>query len=103
MRYWIKKLQTQLGIGVTGTFDIETLEAVVHTTLTPPLIKLLQEFFNRLDNMQIEVNGVWDRDTKEMLTYFQKEYGHKYNMQISEYSKLNESTWKLIAQHANTD
>ena len=100
MIYWIRKLQTQLGIEVTGIFDDRTLSTVCHIINPPsPLIRILQEFFNRLGNRQIDVNGKWDSATKEMLTYFQKEYSYKLDMKMPITAKLDENTWKLIAKY----
>lgn len=103
MIYWIRKLQTQLGIKVTGIFDQATLDSVKYITRpTPPIIRLIQEFLNRLGNYQLEVNGKWDKDTKEMLTYFQKEYSYKLNKEMPITARLDEATWELIAEYCRS-
>ena len=101
MTYWIKKLQTQLGIGVTGVFDEKTLDSVKHI-INPPqsVLMLLQEFFNRIYNSNIKINGEFDIDTREKLLLFQKDYGRETDKTI-DYSKFDEPTWELIGKVAN--
>ena len=100
MIYWIKKLQTQLGIEATGIFDDATFDSVKNISHpTPPIMRILQEFLNRIGRTQLEVNGKFDNETQQMLTFFQKEYGYKLNVKITEYSRLNESTWVLIRKY----
>ena len=105
MTYWIRKLQVQLGIKETGVFDNDTLDSVKHIiSPTPQIIKLLQDFFNKTDTNAIPlmISGEWDGATIQRLTLFQKDYSLKYKQDISEYSKLNESTWELIGKVANS-
>ena len=104
MVYWIKKLQTQLGIKVTGVFDDATLDSVKHIiNPSEPIIMLLQDFLNRLNHsFKVKVNGMFDNETKSLLTYFQKEYSYSLGYEMPITAKVDENTWTLIAMYCAT-
>jgi len=96
------ELQTCLGIDVTGEFNKETLnKAYKCDNKNIFIIKWLQRFLNSLNCPQkVDITGLFDVDTKQVLTYFQKEYGYKYK-RIPITAELDKPTWELIGEYLN--
>ncbi len=95
----IIKLQKILNLEETGILDRKTIIKAVEMKNDSKVISWLQEFLNGTDCPQkLKITGIFDADTKQVLTYFQKEYGWKFNMQ-NVTSEFDRHTMSLIAAY----
>ena len=109
----INELQRIIHVPETGILDETTIDKATHMSNEMGVITWVQKFLNSLDHnfrvgrvKQIDdtsylaiLSGKMDRGTKELLTYFQKEYW-KYK-EIPVTAKLDRPTWELIAAYLN--
>ena len=111
----IKDLQVILEVAPTGVFDEDTINKALNYSHDEMIIAWVQKFLNSLDhNVKlgkvkviddqsyiVELSGKFDRATKELLVYFQKEYGLIYGDEINVTAQLDRPAWKLIANYIN--
>lgn len=106
----IEKLQRILNLDITGVFDENMIDVATKNSDDPEVIGWVQEFLNSLDHnvklgkvmvlsndsYYVILSHKFDRATRDLLTFFQKEYGYKYlNIPIT--ATLDRDTWKLIS------
>ena len=110
----IEKLQSILNLQTTGIFDDDLIDIATDSSDTPEVIGWVQEFLNSLDHnvkvgkvtilsndsYYVTLSNRFDRATRDLLTYFQKEYGYKY-LPIPITATLDYDTWRLIAIYCN--
>lgn len=113
MNKMIAELQKILEIQPTGSFNPLTIARATEQSDNPKVITWVQKFLNSLDHNYkvgevklindnsfiIAYSGKFDRETKELLTYFQKEYWMYKEIPIT--ARLDEGTWVLIAAYMN--
>lgn len=109
----IKELQRIIHVPETGILDEVTIDKAAHMSNEMGVITWVQKFLNSLnhnvkvgrikpidDSSYIAIlSGKMDRGTKELLTYFQKEYWEYKRIPIT--AKLDKPTWELIAAYLN--
>lgn len=64
--------------------------------LTGTKNKVVQDILNTMDCPLKVHSGEFDRDMREQLTFFQKEYGYKYQKPIPATGVLDDPTWDLL-------
>ena len=110
----IEKLQRLLDLKITGIFDENTIDIATENSNKPEVIGWVQEFLNSLDHnvkvgsvtmlshnsYYVTLSNKFDRATRDLLTFFQKEYGYEY-LPIPVTATLDHDTWKLIATYCN--
>ena len=109
----IKELQRIIHVPETGILDERTIDKATHMSNEMGVITWLQKFLNSLDHefkvgrvKKIDdssylaiLSGEMDRGTRELLTYFQKEYWEYKRIPVT--AKLDRPTWELIAAYLN--
>ena len=109
----IKELQRIIHVPETGILDETTIDKATHMSNETGVITWLQKFLNSLDHefkvgrvKKIDdsgylaiLTGEMDRGTRELLTYFQKEYWKYKRIPVT--AKLDRPTWELIAAYLN--
>ena len=109
--YMIKDLQKILNLAPTGTFDSLTLAKAVEHSKDTEVIIWVQKFLNSLDHevkvgrvkviddshCLIFLSGEFDRATRDLLTYFQKEYWMYKRIPVT--AQLDSDTWELISAY----
>ena len=107
----ILDLQNVLGVSTTGEFDEETIEKAVARSKDKDVILWVQKFLNSLDHsfkvgkikfysdnsFMIILSGEYDKETRELLTYFQKEYWEYKRIPVT--AELDRETWELISAY----